>query len=217
MHVYSTAARHNLNGVAHITDAAGMTEQTGMLPVPNLVCEPSSTQPAAAFLHNRVCVWLCVRYTCACDNVCDRASNTAHRSAFRPFRLTMQADGNLVGESTEGVQHDELVRSAQVVAAGHRTEPGGGLCACVCGRPVGCCGMGTYTISHHCSQQYCVCLHFNVILAATDKLRQAVWMTSTGGEGAAPYRLVVQGDGNAVIFDASSTAMWATHTAETPN
>lgn len=38
-------------------------------------------------------------------------------------------------------------------------------------------------------------------------------MSRTAGQGAAPYRLVVQGDGNVVIFDAASTALWATNTA----
>lgn len=30
---------------------------------------------------------------------CCRASNSAHKSAFRPFKLTMQRDGNLVGKT----------------------------------------------------------------------------------------------------------------------
>jgi hypothetical protein len=37
-------------------------------------------------------------------------------------------------------------------------------------------------------------------------------MSDTAGQGAAPYRLVVHDDGNVVIFDAASTALWATNT-----
>jgi hypothetical protein len=48
--------------------------------------------------------------------------------------------------------------------------------------------------------------------AASDKMRGIVWMSATAGQGAAPYRLVVQDDGNVVIFDAASTALWATNT-----
>lgn len=49
--------------------------------------------------------------------------------------------------------------------------------------------------------------------AASDNLRKSVWTSSTAGQGAAPYRLVVQEDGNAVILDADSAALWATNTA----
>ncbi len=37
-------------------------------------------------------------------------------------------------------------------------------------------------------------------------------MTRTAGQGAAPYKLVVQEDGNVEILDAANTPLWATHT-----
>lgn len=58
------------------------------------------------------------------------------------------------------------------------------------------------------------CQRSAVCAAASDNLRQKVWMSSTGGGGAAPYKLVVQEDGNAVIFDGSGTSLWTTHTAD---
>jgi len=58
------------------------------------------------------------------------------------------------------------------------------------------------------------CHRWAVCAAASDNLRQKVWMSSTGGGGAAPYKLVVQEDGNAVIFDGSGASLWTTHTAD---
>jgi hypothetical protein len=46
--------------------------------------------------------WVCQGLTCPCMSPCChmcRASNSAGRSSFRPFKLTMQKDGNLVGET----------------------------------------------------------------------------------------------------------------------
>jgi hypothetical protein len=48
--------------------------------------------------------------------------------------------------------------------------------------------------------------------AASDRINQNVWMTRTAGQGAAPYRLVVEEDGNVMILDAGSTQLWATNT-----
>lgn len=49
--------------------------------------------------------------------------------------------------------------------------------------------------------------------AASDNLRQSVWLSGTAGQGAAPLRLVVQEQGAAVILDADETPRWTTNTA----
>jgi hypothetical protein len=40
----------------------------------------------------------------------------------------------------------------------------------------------------------------------------AVWASNTGGVGQAPFRLVVQNDGNMVIYDRNGTATWSSNT-----
>ncbi len=37
-----------------------------------------------------------------------------------------------------------------------------------------------------------------------------VWQSNTGGKGIAPYKLMVQDDGNMVIYDSTSKPIWAT-------
>jgi len=39
------------------------------------------------------------------------------------------------------------------------------------------------------------------------------WSTNTGGKGTAPYHLTLQGDGNLVLYDATSTPLWQSGTA----
>lgn len=51
--------------------------------------------------------------------------------------------------------------------------------------------------------------------AASDNLRQNVWLSGTAGQGTAPLRLVVQEDGAAVILDADDTPRWTTSTGLT--
>ena len=44
------------------------------------------------------------------------------------------------------------------------------------------------------------------------KIERPVWASNTNGKGVAPHRLVMQGDGNLVIYDSYSTATWSTGT-----
>lgn len=51
--------------------------------------------------------------------------------------------------------------------------------------------------------------------AASDNLRQAVWASGTAGRGVPPFRLVVQDDGNVMLFDGADAALWGTNTGGT--
>lgn len=42
---------------------------------------------------------------------------------------------------------------------------------------------------------------------------KAVWASDTSGEGAPPYRTVMQGDGNYVLYDANNTPLWSSGTS----
>lgn len=54
-----------------------------------------------------------------------------------------------------------------------------------------------------------------LLAAASDNLRKAVWASGTAGRGVPPFRLVVQDDGNVVLFDGADAALWGTNTGGT--
>jgi hypothetical protein len=48
--------------------------------------------------------------------------------------------------------------------------------------------------------------------AASDNLNQNVWVSGTSVRGAAPFKLVLHDDGNAVIYNGGGEALWGTNT-----
>lgn len=42
----------------------------------------------------------------------------------------------------------------------------------------------------------------------------AIWNSSTAGKGSPPYKLIMQKDGNLVIYDKSNKAIWASNTCK---
>ena len=42
--------------------------------------------------------------------------------------------------------------------------------------------------------------------------KNIIWSSKSAGKGKAPYRLVVQQDGNVVIYDVTNAATWASNT-----
>jgi hypothetical protein len=158
---------------------------------------------------------LCVRCVV---HVC-RASDSAGRSAFRPFNLTMQKDGNLVGELTRSRQ--SLLSLALGSCRDHfwlsnSTQPNllraqlRQLLSSLCYLPAHV----TPTVSPPSPLPPHAHTHTVVSAAASDNLRQAVWMSSTAGQGSGPYRLTVQDNGNVAVYDGTSSLLWATHTGQ---
>jgi hypothetical protein len=46
--------------------------------------------------------------------------------------------------------------------------------------------------------------------AVLDNLNRVLWQSATQRKGTAPYRIVVQDDGVAALFDATNARIWAT-------
>ena len=42
-----------------------------------------------------------------------------------------------------------------------------------------------------------------------------MWASETPGKGTAPHKLILQGDGNLVVYDANGVATWGSETDET--
>jgi hypothetical protein len=47
--------------------------------------------------------------------------------------------------------------------------------------------------------------------AVLDNLNRVMWQTGTQRRGTGPYRMVVQDDGVAVLYDANNARLWATN------
>jgi hypothetical protein len=54
--------------------------------------------------------------------------------------------------------------------------------------------------------------NFVVYTSPDFQSKHAIWASNTGGIGNAPFRLVVQNDGNTCIYDRNGTATWSTNT-----
>lgn len=52
-----------------------------------------------------------------------------------------------------------------------------------------------------------------VYAAASDVAGKVAWWTTAPNRGTAPYKMVVQDNGNVVVSDSLNQVMWATNTA----
>ena len=54
--------------------------------------------------------------------------------------------------------------------------------------------------------------YIDIMFVCYDSKRQAKWATGTAGRGVAPFRLIMQGDRNIVVYDSKNTPTWASNT-----
>jgi len=48
----------------------------------------------------------------------------------------------------------------------------------------------------------------NLVASVVGSIPTIIWNSNTNGKGSSPYRLVMQSDGNAVVYDSKNVALW---------